>query len=287
MQRVASNVPKQIASGLTPRTSGELRTAITNIAGGRRRQCWVRFKCDTARALEPVSGSSPWVPGPRTGLNRANKVRAARPRVAGSMAGAKAGREGQPTRKVRGAIQLPTPDEQISRLAHVSGVLLSMAEGQLIDLSEDEHVVAIVAVCTVVDTLIKARRSPIVVCSGMLKSVVPVKGQPGRKTLLHGHLQRVVFVIEVVPEVTEALRPAILGVKRSALIPRQVSDRASEIGIVARQLRVVERIVWATADSVRPFIANIGNGRADCLCVLPLYGSVPGIHTRPPVCERT
>jgi hypothetical protein len=180
------------------------------------------------------------------------------------MAGAKAGREGQPTRKVRGAIQLPTPDEQISRLAHVSGVLLSMAEGQLIDLSEDEHVVAIVAVCTVVNTLIKARRSPIVVCSGMLKSVVPVKGQPGRKTLLHGHLQRVVFVIEVVPEVTEALRPAILGVKRSALIPRQVSDRASEIGIVARQLRVVERIVWATADSVRPFIANIGNGRADC-----------------------
>src|SRR6266851_1579530 len=133
MQRVAPNVPKQIASRLTPRTSAELRSAITNIAGGRRRQKGGRFKCDTACALEPVSGSRPWVSGPRTGLDWANKVRAARPRVAGSVAGAKAGREGQSTRKVRGAIQLPTADEQIAYAADVSGVLLSFAEGQLVD----------------------------------------------------------------------------------------------------------------------------------------------------------
>src|SRR5882762_8948971 len=137
------------------------------------------------------------------------------------MAGAKARCEGQPTRKIRRAIQLPTPNEQIASPAHVSGELLSFAEGQLVNLRKDEHMVAIVVVRPVVYTLIIARRSPIEVRSGMLESVVPIEGQTGRKALLHGHLQRVVFVIEVVPEVTEALRPTIPGVIGSAQILRQ------------------------------------------------------------------
>src|ERR1700674_809516 len=203
------------------------------------------------------------------------------------MAGVKAGREGQPTRKVRGAIQLPTPNDQIGRTAYVSGPLLSFAEGQLVDLGENKHVVAIVVVRTVVNTLIIARRSPIEVCSGMLPSVVPIEGQTGRKTLLHGHLQRIVFIIEIVPEVTEARRPAIFRVEGSALILRQGCGRACEGRIVARQLRIVKWIVWTAADSMRPFIAHIGNGRADGRCDLSLHRGVPGIHAGQSVIEGT
>src|SRR5258708_5378751 len=170
--------------------------------------------------LELVPGGSARTPGARTGPNRDNKVREARSRVAGRMAGVKTGCERQPTRKIRRAIQLPTPDEQVGRTPNVSGIFLSFAKRQLVDLRQDEDVVAIVAVRTVVDLPIEARRSAIIVCYGVLKGVVPIEGQPGRKTLLHRHLQRVIFVIEVVPEVTPALRPALLRANTLAQLPR-------------------------------------------------------------------
>src|SRR5260370_11900437 len=139
------------------------------------------------------------MPRASTSLDWDNKGRSARPSVAGRMAGVKAGCEGQSTRKVRGAIQLPTPDQEIGGPANVSGVLLSMAERQLVDLGKDENVVAIVVVRTVVNTLVVASRPPIEARSGVLPSVVPIEGQPAPKALLHVHLQPVLFVLHVVP----------------------------------------------------------------------------------------
>jgi hypothetical protein len=137
------------------------------------------------------------------------------------VAGVKAGREWQPARKVRGAIQLPTAYDQIPETADIASKPFAGTKRQLVDLGEDEHVVAIIAVRAVVDALVKAGSSPIIVCYSMLESVICIEGQTGRKTLLHNQLQGVVFVIEIVPEVTEVLRPTELGVKGPAEILRQ------------------------------------------------------------------
>jgi hypothetical protein len=134
------------------------------------------------------------------------------------VAGVEAGREGQPTRKVRGAIQLPTTDEQIPETADIATKPFAGAKRQLVDLREDEHVVAIVAVRAVVDTFVKAASSPIIVCYSMLESIICIEGQTGRKTLLHDCLQGIVFVIEIVPEVTETLRPTVFGIEGSAQV---------------------------------------------------------------------
>src|SRR6266404_5809561 len=203
------------------------------------------------------------------------------------MAGAQARCERQPTRKVGSAIQLPTSDQQIGHTASICSPSLSFAEWQLIDLGEDEHVVPVVVVWTVVSGRIVGMRSAIEVCHGMLKSVIAIEGQTIRKTLFHNYLQRVVFVVEVIPEVSEARRPAVQVIKRLTRIVRIGCRLSCEAGIVARQLCIVKWVIRAAADCVRPFVSHIGDGGTKGRSQLPLYRSVPGIYRREPVIEWT
>src|SRR5712671_4070140 len=212
--------------------------------------------------MEPIPGNVR-ISTARTGLDRGDNVRAAWSSVTGCMAGFKVGREGQATRKIRRAVQLPTTDQQIPQATDVASKPLAGAKWELVDLSEDEDVVAVVAVRAVVYALIVARGSSIIVGYSMLPGVVRVEGQTGRKALLHNHLESVVFVIEIVPEVTETLGPAKLGIEGSPRILRSGCSSTGKVGIVAGQPWIVEWIVWAAADSMRPLIADVGDSGAD------------------------
>src|SRR5206468_12904797 len=119
--------------------------------------------------LEPISGRS-WISGASTVLHRAHFIWSARPSVTRWRTSRKAWREGQTTREICTAIYRPSADQSVRRPAQASAKPLPPAEGKLVHLSKDKHMVAIVAAGAIVHLWIDVVVSGIVIV-GVLEGV--------------------------------------------------------------------------------------------------------------------
>src|ERR1700682_3141592 len=186
-------------------------------------------------------------------FDRADDVRSARTDVNLRAAVIEAGGERQATANHRRAVYGPAADQQISRSAHAAGVLLALAEWQIVYLGQDEHVVPVIIVGTIgdfsVDVVIVA-----VIVGGVLESVIRIEGQTGSEALLDCGLQRVVVIVGIVPEIVDALCPAI----KRVIVPPLMAAEAAAVRVVAHHGWFIGSVGrTATSKGVRTLIADV------------------------------
>src|SRR6185295_3208102 len=183
-EAVEAHISKRIAARLHPRT----------------RSCWCRSAADVSRelgatgCLEPVT-ASPWIARLRTASDVTRNAGHARSIVDFRAAIRQARSEWQTAGKVRRAVDGPAANQEVGSSTHVVAPRLPSSERQLIDLGENEHMVPVVSVRTILNLWIDIVVAAVLVVVGMLERIATLEVQSVREALLDGQLHRVVVVV--------------------------------------------------------------------------------------------